>query len=100
MDNVALPDFHDFINAIGFANPAPDILPSHVSFDVEWNGQGDRLKVRDTDWDFGGTFVSGDATVAFSASNDGKDVTYTSVAGGQHTVGAGVGHEQNGAFFV
>jgi hypothetical protein len=100
MDNVALPDFHDFFNAVGFVAPAIDTLPSHVSFDVEWKGRGDRLKVRDTDFDFGGTFVSSDATVTFSASNDGKGVTYTSVAAEQHTVSAGVGHEQNGAFFV
>jgi len=100
MDDVALPDFHDFLNAIGFADPPIETIPSHVSFDVVWQGRGDRLKVRDSDFDFGGTFVSGDATVTFSASNDGSGVTYTSVADGQHTVSAGAGHEQNGAFFV
>ena len=48
MDNVALPDFHDFFNAIGFVDPAIATVPSHVSFDVVWHGRGDRLKVRDT----------------------------------------------------
>jgi len=100
MDNVAVPDFHDFFNAIGFADPAIPTLPSHVSFDVEWHGGGERLKVRDTTFDFGGSFVSVEASVTFSATNDGTGVTYTSVADGQTTVSAGVGHEQNGAFFV
>jgi hypothetical protein len=100
MDNVALPDFHDFFNAVGFGSPPIDTVPSHVSFDVVWHGRGERLKVRDTVFDFGGTFVGGDATVTFSASNDGAGVTYRSVADGQHTVSAGAGHEFNGAFFV
>ena len=100
MDNVVVPDNHDFFNAIGLADPAIPLVPSHVSFDVEWHGGGDRLKVRDTTFDFGGSFVSGDATITFSATNDTTGVTFTSVAAGQNTVSAGVGHEQNGAFFV
>jgi hypothetical protein len=82
---------------LALARPAP--VASHVSFDVQWRGGGQRQKIRDTIFDFAGDFVSGDASIAFTASNDGTGVTYASVAGGQQTVSAGVGHERNGVFF-
>ena len=46
MDNIPVPDFHDFFNAI---SPSPDPAPaaSHVSFDVRWHGGGKRLKLRE-----------------------------------------------------
>ena len=98
MENIAVPDWHDFFNAVSPSpNPAP--VPSHVSFDVHWNGGGQRQKIRDTTFDFAGDFVSGDASIVFSVSNDGSGATYTSVADRQNTVSAGVGHERNGVFF-
>jgi hypothetical protein len=98
MANVAVPDFHDFFNAV---SPSPDPAPvaSHVSFDVRWQGQGQRQTIRDTIFDFAGEYVSGDAGITFSVSNNGTGITYTSVADGQRTVSAGVGHERNGVFF-
>ena len=39
MQNVAVPDFHNFFNAI---SPFPSTLPGHVSFDVRWAGGGER----------------------------------------------------------
>ena len=103
--NVAVTDFHDFFNAVGGGGPTP--LPSHVSFDVRWAGDGDRREIRDETFGFEGHYVTGDVTVSFTASDDGSGVIYTSDPAGQHnpTVaegGAGspaVGHERNGVFF-
>jgi hypothetical protein len=97
-DDVAIEDYHDFFNAISETpNPAP--RPSVVSFDVRWAGHGDRLRVRDTDFGFTGEYVSGAATITFTARDDDSNVVYTSVDEGQTTVSAGVGHERNGVFF-
>ena len=63
-----------------------------------WHGGGDRLNVRDETFGFAGEFVSPEATISFSCTNDG-DGTYTSVASGQHTVGSAVGRERNGVYF-
>ena len=97
-ESLAIPDFHDFFNAI---SPEPDPVPrpSHVSFDVRWEGHGDRLRVRDADFGFAGEFVAGQATITFTAKDDDSPVVYTSVADGQTTLSAGVGHERNGVFF-
>jgi hypothetical protein len=97
-DGVDVEDYHDFFNAIsGAPDPAP--RPSVVSFDVRWAGHGDRLKVRDGDFGFVGEYVSGNVSIAFTARDNDSDVVYTSVADGQSTVSAGVGHERNGVFF-
>jgi hypothetical protein len=97
-ESMDIPDFHDFFNAISDPPNVPP-TPSVVSFDVRWAGGGDRLRVRDSDFGFVGEFVSGDATIAFTARDDDGSVVYTSVAEGQTTVSAGVGHERNGIFF-
>jgi hypothetical protein len=97
-ESMAVPDFHDFFNAIA-ETPDPAPRPSHVSFDVRWAGDGDRLTVRDPDFGFVGQFVAGDATIAFTCQDDDSPVVYTSVPEGQSTVSAGVGHERNGVFF-
>jgi hypothetical protein len=90
-------DYHDFFNAI--AEEPTGVRASHVSFDVRWLGGGDRMNVRDADFGFVGQFVAGEATIDFSCRDDDSPVIYTSVAEGQSTVGAGVGHERNGVFF-
>jgi hypothetical protein len=98
-DNVPVTDYHDFINAVFGGGPTP--IPSHLSFDVRWSGDGDRQKIRDETFGFTGHYVTGATTITFSASNDGGGVIYTSdrrVA--QTNVGSpGVGHERNGVFF-
>jgi hypothetical protein len=85
--------------------PAP--LPSHVSFDVRWPGDGGRQKVRDETFGFTGQFVTSSTTIRFTASDDGSGVVYTSEPGGQYNPGTdvggagppAVGHERNGVFF-
>jgi hypothetical protein len=96
LEALAVPDFHDFFNAV---SPDATGAPSHVSFEVEWHGGGERKRIRDTTFDFAGEYVGGEATIAFTAWNDDRDVVYTSNPADQTTVGAGVGRERNGVFF-
>ena len=104
-ENVAVTDYHDFFNAVLGGGPTP--LPSHVSFDVRWAGGGRRQKIRDETFGFVGNYVTGPATISFTASDDGGGVIYTSDPAGQYNPagdqgGAGspaVGHERNGVFF-
>jgi hypothetical protein len=106
-EDVAVTDYHDFFIAVGLSEPPPSVLPSHVSFDVRWPGNGDRRKIRDETFGFTGQYVTSATTISFSASNDGGDVIYSSDPAGQYNPsadqgGAGspaVGHEQNGVFF-
>jgi hypothetical protein len=104
-DHVAVPDFHDFFSAVFGGGPAP--IPSRVSFDVRWSGDGGRQKIRDTTFGFEGHYVTGTATISFTARDDRGGVTYISDHSGQHNPtldegGAGlpaVGYERNGIFF-
>jgi hypothetical protein len=92
-----MPDYHDFFNAI---SPSPTTRPGHVSFDVRWAGKGRRQHIRDTTFGFAGDYVGGTATIAFTARDDARGVVYTSLPGGQTTVGSSaVGFERNGVFF-
>ena len=103
--NVPVKDYHDIINAVFHSGPKP--IPSHVSFDVRWHGGGRHRKVRDKEFGFEGHYVTGQATVQFTASNDAQGVVYRSDPAGQYnpsakTGGAGspaVGKQQNGVFF-
>ena len=98
-------DYHDIINAVTGAPRKP--IPSHVSFDVRWHGDGKPRHIRDTTFGFVGNYIAGPATISFTASQDGKRVTYRSDPAHQYNPtlkqgGAGsaaVGHERNGRFF-
>jgi hypothetical protein len=99
-DTVPVTDFHNLFIAVGLSQPPPSPLPSHVSFDVRWSGNGTRQEIRDETFGFTGHYVNSNATISFTASNDGGDVIYSSDAAGQYNVGQpGVGHERNGVFF-
>jgi hypothetical protein len=96
-DRLAVPDFHDFFNAI---SPSPTSRPGHASFDARWDGSGAKSKVRDATFGFAGKFVAGNSTITFTVwDDDAPDLRYTSVADGQTTVSAGAGKERNGVFF-
>ena len=103
--NLHVKDFHDFFNAVFHNGGAP--VPGRVSFDVRWHGRGHHSKIRDKKFGFEGEYVTGGATISFTAADDGRGVVYRSDPAGQHnpTVkegGAGlpaVGHERNGIFF-
>jgi hypothetical protein len=103
--NVRVKDHHDILSAIQGGGPRP--IPSQVSFDVRWHGRGQHRKIRDKKFGFEGQYITGPATVSFTAKRDGSDVVYRSVATGQYNptvkqMGAGspaVGRERNGIFF-
>jgi hypothetical protein len=94
--NIAVPDFHDFFNAV---SPNPTSVRSHVSFDVRWHPNGSATSIRDETFGFSGTFIPGDAAIDFTARHDGSGVVYRSDPAGQHTISGGVGRERNGIFF-
>ena len=84
------------LNAI---SDQPATRPAHVSFDVRWDGSGDRQAITDQAFGFTGNYVTGNATISFTATDDITGITYSSDPGGQSTVGEpGVGHERNGVF--
>ncbi len=92
-------DYHDILNSIGLVPPTPP-LPSRVSFDVRWAGHGDPVDLHDPTFGFMGHYVTGPASISFTASNDGSPVVYRSDPTGQTNVGLpAVGTEQNGVFF-
>jgi hypothetical protein len=98
--HVPVTDFHNFFIAVGLSEPPPAPVPSHVSFDVRWAGSGDRQAIRDDTFGFAGHYVACNATINFTASNDGGDVIYRADTTGQYNVGQpGVGRERNGVFF-
>jgi hypothetical protein len=98
IQNLAIPDFHDFVNAV---SPFPSTIPGHVSFDVRWAGGGDPVEIRDDVFGFEGTYIGGDVTIAFRAYDDTRrGVIFTSNPVGQTVVGVGVGRERNGVFFT
>lgn len=102
---VRVTDYHDFFNAIGFGDIAP--VPARVDYEVRWHGGGDHVSLDDQTFSFSGDFVTGPATISFSARNEHGDVLYRSDPDGQYSPGpevggAGspaVGAERNGEFY-
>lgn len=94
---MAVPDYGNFFNAIS-PTPDPPPLPSHVSFEVTWPGRGTVREIDDDVFDFAGRFVVSDASIAFTARNDGSGAVYRSNPDGQISFDAGVGRERNGVF--
>jgi hypothetical protein len=94
-----IPDYHDLLNSLGLV-PGPPPVPSRVSFEVRWAGHGAPVDLHDTTFGFMGHYVTGPATISFTASNNSSSVVYRSDATGQSNPGPpGVGTEQNGVFF-
>jgi len=94
----SVPDFGNFFNAV--ARHPRNVKPSKVSFDVRWRGNDDPQQIRDAKFGFGGTFISGSASISFTAKNDGSPVIYRSEPAGQKVLYAGTGTERNGVFFT
>jgi hypothetical protein len=97
MENVAIPDFTSFPNAIS-PSPDPPPIASHATFEVVWQGGGDRLNLRDETFDVAGEFVGSEATISLLRCEQ-RGPTYSSVAAGQSIVGSAVGRERNGVYF-
>jgi hypothetical protein len=104
---VQVSDYHDGFNALGLVDPPIPPVPSQVSFDVRWAGNGPRQMIRDDTYLFTGEYVASPTTISFTAFSDHGGVIYRSDPRGQFnpTVedgGAGVpavGLERNGVFF-
>ena len=97
VENMPMPDYHDFFNSL---SPNPTKVPGHVSFEVTWAGGGERVKFRDSTFDYGVEVITGPATITFTASDDGGSEVYRSDAAGQgNPLDPIVGHERNGVFF-
>jgi hypothetical protein len=94
--NMAVPDFHDFFNAI---SAHPSRRPGHVSFDVTYHPHGRKQHIRDRTFDFAADVFECDLTIEFTARDDRSPVVYRSNPHGQKTVSGGVGRERNGVFF-
>jgi hypothetical protein len=84
-------DYHDVVNAL-LDGPS---VEAAVSFDVNWSGVTDRVKIRNTDTDFAGEYVRNSATLVWSASESG----FSFQSDQQSADFATIGHERNGAFF-
>ena len=93
MENVAIPDFGDFFSAVT-GGPS---TPGRASFDIHWDGGGQRGTFEDDQNGFIASLVQGPAWIAWHASND-NGYSYTASTVDQTTVSAAVGHERNGIF--
>jgi hypothetical protein len=93
-ENLAVPDYFDFVNSLF---PAINV-PATVSFDVRWFGVQSRQNRKEPEYGYAGQFVVTSASIEWSAEQDGfsfqSDPASTSVA-----VHALVGNERNGVFF-
>jgi hypothetical protein len=94
--DLAVPDFHDFLNAV---SPNPARQPGRASFEVHWAANGPRARIRDATFGFVGAFMPAAVTIGFHVTDLRTGAVYHSLPDGQITVGAGIGHERNGVFF-
>ena len=90
-------DMHDVTTALtdNFGDSAV------ATFDVQWAGGGQRVRVDDEALGFSGRLVTGAATVHWDATNLTTGFHFQADPEGQFVVNgaAYVGHERNGAFF-
>jgi hypothetical protein len=100
MEHLAIPDFFDFLNAVGASSPP--VPPAHgaVSFDVRWQGTKPLAHLRDAVNGFVGDFMHSQATIAWSAEEPSRHFRFVSDGAEKSTTISGViGRERNGAFF-
>lgn len=93
-ENMAVPDYGDFISSI-----FPGVsVPATVSFEVRWSGIESRANRREPDYGFAGEFVVTGSSIEWSAQQAGfsfqSDPASTSTS-----LYAIVGHERNGVYF-
>jgi hypothetical protein len=92
--HVADLDVEDYGNVINALQDGPSVEAA-VSFDVNWSGSHDRLKIRNDDLRFVGEFIHDSATLVWSAEEHGFSFQADPLASGF----AEIGHERNGVFF-
>jgi hypothetical protein len=96
LENFAIRDFFTVINAL--FGPGDNIAAT-VSFDLNWVGGGERIPVTDAANDFTERFVTGPATIEWSASNAAGFTFQSDPANTSESHFAYVGHERNGTLF-
>ena len=87
-------DVEDYGNVGNALQDGPSVEAS-VSFDVNWSGVDERVKIRNRDAGFAGEFIHNEATLQWSASEFGFSFTSDPLASDF----AEIGHERNCAFF-
>jgi hypothetical protein len=90
--DLAIGDYHDVVNALTGGSP---VAAASVSFDVDWSGVDEHVKIRNESTDFAGEFIHNSATLVWSATQPG--FSFTSDPAESHF--AEIGHERNGIFF-
>jgi len=97
VEDLRLFDMHDLTTALTLNTGDAAV----VTFDVEWAGGGERVRVRDETLGFRGRFVTGDAKVNWEGTNLTTGFHFESNADGQTVFNGAsyVGSERNGAFF-
>ena len=91
-ENVA--DYGTITNAL---KGGPSV-PSDVSFNIQWQGVQERLKVRDEKKRFAGSYIEDSATIAWTAERKGF-IFVSDPASTSFTNFATIGRESNGVFF-
>jgi hypothetical protein len=65
--HVADLDVEDYGNVVNALQDGPS-LEAKVSFDVNWRGVKERVKIRNAEKDFGGEYIRNSATLVWSGS--------------------------------
>jgi hypothetical protein len=95
--NLAISDYHDFFNSIGQVNPPIPVIPSTVTFAINWTGMGEPTELKDPTNGFAGLFIDSNAKLSWSA----KQSSFTFVsdpASTSTTISGVIGQERNGRF--
>ena len=92
--HVADLDVEDYGNVVNALQDGQSVEAS-VSFDVDWSGVDERVKIRNSNADFGGQYVRNTATLTWSAEESGFSFESDPLASDF----AEIGQERNGAFF-
>jgi hypothetical protein len=87
-------DIEDYGNVVNALQDGPSVEAT-VSFDVNWSGGHEPLKISNHDLRFRGQYVRNSATLVWSAAEPGFSFQSDPLASGF----AEIGHERNGVFF-
>lgn len=93
--NLAVPDFHDLVNAI-LSGPS---VPGVASFRVDWAASADKQTFRNESQQYVGHMVLTGATCAWVGETAEARYVSNPDPATQVTVHAQVGHMRNGVFF-
>ena len=87
-------DIEDYGNVVNALQDGPSVEAT-VSFDVNWSGGHEPLKISNHDLRFRGQYIRNSATLVWSAAEHGFAFQSDPLASGF----AEIGHERNGVFF-